>query len=312
MGAQKESGLTLEAVVRRLETLERENAELRSKVATLEGSGTRTNRPAETNRLVSLGDGERASGFEGRVSRRSLLSKAGVAAAGLVVAGALTQRDIREAQAAQVIGDSDQDRRGGVEGTNTAAFGYGVWGTAEGTGVRGDSSEGYGVVGVSKGDVGVLGLSSTNRPGVEGAGGKGAYGEGFGEAPGGAQGTIGVHGDGATGVWSRSTSTNFSGVYGTHEDTVGNGVTGDGKGSANAGVLGRNPQGPGVEGRESVYGGKFAGSRAQLRLVPAGARGKPVGAHAKGEVYMDAAANLYVCVRSGTPGTWRRFSTVAV
>ena len=110
----KDNGLTLEGLAKRLEALERENDELRSKVATLEGSGTRRDELAETRSLVPLRDGERASGFEGRVSRRSLLSKAGVAAAGLVVAGALTQTDIREAKAAQIIGDSNQQFRGGA------------------------------------------------------------------------------------------------------------------------------------------------------------------------------------------------------
>ena len=108
---------------------------------------------------------------------------------------------------------------------------------------------------------------------------------------------------------------NFSGVYGTHNGTAGNGVTGDGTGSTGAGVLGRNPQGPGVEGRESVYGGKFSGSRAQLRLVPAGSAGRPGGAHAKGEVYMDSAGALFICVASSTStaaAKWRKVSTTAV
>ncbi len=77
MGTQ-DNGLTLEGLAQRLEALERENAELRSKVATLEGSGTRTNGPAETGSLVPHQDGERAVGFEGRVSRRSLLRRRGL------------------------------------------------------------------------------------------------------------------------------------------------------------------------------------------------------------------------------------------
>lgn len=61
-----------------------------------------------------------------------------------------------------------------------------------------------------------------------------------------------------------------------------------------------------------MYGGKFSGSRAQLRLVPAGSAGSPGGAHAKGEIYMDSAGALFVCTRGGTPGTWRKVSTTAV
>jgi hypothetical protein len=92
MGAE-ESRLSLRALAQRLDTLERENAELRSKVASLEGSGTRRHSDAERASESSEED------LEGRMSKKWLLSKAGAAAAGLVVAGALTQRDIREAKA---------------------------------------------------------------------------------------------------------------------------------------------------------------------------------------------------------------------
>ena len=78
MGAQEEgNGLSLEGLAQRLETLELENSELRSKVATLEGS-----------QMPPGDDEEPAPALDGRVSRRGLLSKAGVAAAGLMVAGA--------------------------------------------------------------------------------------------------------------------------------------------------------------------------------------------------------------------------------
>lgn len=80
-----------------------------------------------------------------------------------------------------------------------------------------------------------------------------------------------------------------------------------------AGVLGRNPQGSGIEARDSVYGGKFSGSRAQLMLVPkGGTAGKPTtGTHAKGEISMDSAATFWVCTRGGNPGTWRKVATTA-
>ncbi len=95
MGTE-DNGLTLEGLAhklealqrenaentQRLETLERENAELRHEVTAPRGSGTRRNAPDEPRSLVPRRDGERASGFEGPVSRRSLLSKAGAAATG--------------------------------------------------------------------------------------------------------------------------------------------------------------------------------------------------------------------------------------
>ena len=81
-----ENGSSLEALARRLKELERENAELRGEVSALRGSDRRR-------------DKEVASEFEGRVSRRAFLGKAGAAAVGAVVAGTLL--DQRAAEAAQ-------------------------------------------------------------------------------------------------------------------------------------------------------------------------------------------------------------------
>jgi hypothetical protein len=121
-----------------------------------------------------------------------------------------------------------------------------------------------------------------------------------------------VRGLGKTGVWGSSAATGYSGLYGQHTGSAGYGVVGDGTGATGAGVIGRNPNGNGVEARDSVYGGKFAGSRAQLLLVPKSATGRPTtGAHTKGEIYMDSAGALFVCTASGTPGTWRKVTTTA-
>jgi hypothetical protein len=87
MGAEG-NGLSLEGLAQRLETLERENAELRSKVVTLEGS--------DPGRAVE----EPASSSEKRqVSRSWLLRNAGAAAAGTMAAGALLARDASVAKA---------------------------------------------------------------------------------------------------------------------------------------------------------------------------------------------------------------------
>ena len=95
----------------------------------------------------------------------------------------------------------------------------------------------------------------------------------------------------------------FSGIYGEHTGTNGYGTVGIGKGGLGAGVLGRNDTG---------YGGQFEGGKAQLKLKAVGSAGKPSGAHTKGEVYMDSAGALFVCVKGGIPGTWRKVSTTAV
>ena len=100
------------------------------------------------------------------MDRRRLLKGAAAAAASLVVAGSLTQRDIREAKAASFhdlsgtasteygIGVEGMSSEGhGVQGTNAAddpdnAAVYGRnGGPGGGTGVQGDSLVGTGVVG---------------------------------------------------------------------------------------------------------------------------------------------------------------------
>jgi hypothetical protein len=202
MGGE-DNGLTLEGLAQklqtqaqRLEALERENAELRHEVAALRGSQTRRDEVTKLRGSEARRDGEPAPGSpeepegQGRMSRRRLLSKAGAAAAGLVVAGALTQRDIREAKASSPLSHSiDMASRGAYEGTNEDSDGYGVWGNSKGYGLYGTSSADTGFA------AGVLGV-----------------------------GRIGIHGlSDATGffaVWGRHTG-NGSGVFGDSADGYG-------------------------------------------------------------------------------------------
>ncbi len=53
---------------------------------------------------------------------------------------------------------------------------------------------------------------------------------------------------------------------------------------------------------------RVAGQRAALRLVPQAATGAPNDglAHDMGELVVDAAGALFLCVAAGTPGTWRQ------
>jgi hypothetical protein len=63
--------------------------------------------------------------------------------------------------------------------------------------------------------------------------------------------------------------------------------------------------GVGVHGEHfgSGYGGQFKGGRAQLRFVHSTRTGRPKGGtHAKGELFMDSDARLFVCVGGGSPG----------
>jgi hypothetical protein len=327
-------GLTLEGLAQRLEALteklgglERENETLRTKVAILSEPGTRSTevvalRGSDIHRSK---DGESTSKFEGVVSRRSLLSKAGAAAVVAVAAGTLVYP--REARANHfepgievdwVFAHSDD--RSAVTGVSGPGGIYGVYGRAERPGY-------YGVAGrnqTNEGGIGVDGLSPSG---------------------------IGVKGRGKNGVHGEANSTGWAGVYGNNID-LGYGVVGDGSGGSNAGVLGRGTggsagvrgesagtgagvpgihglntgSGPGVMGEAissssagvygrnpNGYGGRFEGQgKAHLQLIPRDSVGPPTtGGHGKGELAMDRNATLWVCVASGGPGTWRRFATVA-
>ena len=292
MGAE-ENGLTLEALAQRLETLERENTELRDEVSALRGSGTRRNGPAETRSLVPRREGQRASGFEGVVSRRALLSKAGAAAVAAVAAGTLLyprQAKAHDATAGitpdHVVTHVVQADNHISNGPALSGLANSIWGAVEGEnfgtgpGVRGWNS------GFSPDAAGVLGI---NR------GGEGVRGEGSTTAE-----VAGVRGLGKTGVWGSSSVGGYSGLYGQHTGSAGYGVVGDGTGSTGAGVVGRNSSG---------YGGQFEGGKAQLKLKPGGSAGKPTtGTHTKGEIYMDKAGALFVCTAGDgtTLGTWKK------
>jgi hypothetical protein len=305
MGTEDDNRLTLEGIAQRLEALERENGrmrsentELRHKVATPGGPQT----PPQNK-----DDDQPQLEFENsRVSRRQLLSKVGAAAAGLVVAGALTQRDIREAKAAQVIGDATGQFQGGVEGTNNSAFGYGVKGRAtDGWGVDGQADR-AGVRGGSTIGIGVQGIAPTGMHGFgQGQNGTGVLGECF--------DGFGVVGKGKNGVYGESSTPDaWAGVVGRNNASAGIGTYGEGTNGIGVQGIGKT----GVHGKSTGgWGGLFEGSQAQLRLVPNGTTGKPTGAHTKGEIYMDSTGTLFICVASSTStaaAKWKKVSAVAV
>lgn len=243
MGAMENSTTSLEGLARKLEALKRENAELRGKVAALEESRGRRDEAADPKGSEPSEEFE-----EGRISRRGLLDKVGAAAAGLVVATALTQRDIRQARAdAPTTFTSTNAATPGVTGENTF-------------------------------------------------------------------GGVGIYGKGLYGIQGESNGGTGQGVHGVNS-TAGDGVLGDSQGGA--AVRGRSfgPTGVGLHGEHfgGGYGGQFKGGRAQLKIVPSGSTGRPKGGtHSKGELYMDSNAALFVCVKGGNPGKWRRISTTAV
>jgi hypothetical protein len=124
-------------------------------------------------------------------------------------------------------------------------------------------------------------------------------------------------------------SGNASGVYAQGGRADGPGVTGVGGngGSGGTGVVGTagtpaqggggavgvsgtgSGSGPGVLG-SGFRGGFFQGAGAPISLLPAGALGPPnTNPHSPGDIWVDSAAVLWVCVVAGTPGTWVALQT---
>jgi hypothetical protein len=69
-----------------------------------------------------------------------------------------------------------------------------------------------------------------------------------------------------------------------------------------------------AEGRTAIQarsytgvGGEFSGAEAPIRLMPAATPGAPTSSpHHRGELYVDSAGALYLCITDGTPGTWKK------
>jgi len=297
-----DNGLTLEGLAQRLEeqgrenaerlnALERENARLRDEVAAFRGSDTgreevggalRTRSAPRADNGAEDGGSQATQVPEGRMDRRRLLKGAAAAAASLVVAGSLTQRDIREAKAdAQFRVFYDEEGWGAIEGYNN--LGYGVRGHGYQHGIHGESVFGEGVYGRSEGGFGVAGVTNTNSGyGVAGSNlsenGTGVSGQGLG---------------GGIGVKGQSPSIGVSGEGPPNSD---------GGGVPHIGVRGLSAKG---------IGGVFGGGRAQLKLNPNATTGRPTGGHEAGELFMNSTCELFICTRSGgVAATWRKVQTV--
>jgi hypothetical protein len=113
-----------------------------------------------------------------------------------------------------------------------------------------------------------------------------------------------------------ATSTNGYGVGGTTANDGYSGVTGqntangigvfglaNGTGLFAAGVYAKSPNG---------YGMRVLGGTAQILFALPASPGAPTaGSHIMGELYVDSAATLWVCIADGAPGTWVRLTSIA-
>jgi hypothetical protein len=125
----------------------------------------------------------------------------------------------------------------------------------------------------------------------------------------------GVRGEGATGVSGLGRNGGI-GVYGK----VGAGTAVSGVAAAGVAIKAQNSSdghaavlvnnGGSAAGVRSTskkgYGAELAGGGAAVRLVPRPSKGHPKsGFHQLGEIVVDSAGKLFLCVGNGTPGTWR-------
>lgn len=166
--------------------------------------------------------------------------------------------------------------------------GTGVQGTGV-TGVRGNTGAGAGVYGttnnvsgLTRGSGGVVG-DSRDFPGVSGLSNE--------------TGVLGVS-------RARTTFNARAGVVG--DSSTGYGVAGFS--TSSPGVRAASSSSAGINATSSSgIGGTFSGGRAAIQLVPKSTAGAPTsGAHSRGELVVDSTGALFICITSGTPGTWRK------
>ncbi len=229
----------------------------------------------------------------------------------------------------------------GVYGTRTgSSVGAAVHGeltNADGWGVRGvnhaGSGQAIGVWGVSESTSGrgVQGTSTTSGTGVlgESVDGTGVYGTRTGSGVGAAVTGLLSNPDAfaVQGVNTAGTG-NAVGMRGVSASTSGVGVLGIAATATGAtvGAVGRtsSPTGTGVRGEATAAGGTgitgdgttaVRATATQTQLALAGTPAPPLGAglaRVAGELVFDANRDLWLCVQSGTPGTWRRLTGPSV
>ena len=226
----------------------------------------------------------------------------------------------------------------GVSGKSTNSIGiYGFTAASNLAGVYGESTQSVGVHGKSVGNVGVAG-EAANSYGVSGVSQTniGVYGSTASAS------MAGVFGDGATGAGVHGRSTNNVGVYGeTTSTSTGYGVQAYSAGSVGLKAVGKtygavaqsfstsatdaalyassiqaNAIGASTDSGLVLTGVSDSGGGIEvkaptfhLRLANASTRNAPTAdgfAHLAGEIVYATSGDTWVCVKGGTPGTWRK------
>ncbi len=270
-------------------------ASLEARLARLEGSAAP---PAST------GPTDAAPATTAVSDRRQLLTRAATAAAGAVAGGAALALG-QATPAAAAAGTFDGNPA--LVAQASPNFGTAVRaGSTAGIGLEAITSNGIGVlasatsgIGVSSGSESNAAVRGTTVSGTGVLGNSGAFGTAV----------KGVAASSGTGV--RGESTSGTGVSGSSPS----GVAVDGNSTSGTGVNGFSSNGAGV------WAGSFSGRAVTATVASSGTHlvlamdgGGPVAPPASGvlrlagSVVRDANNDLWWCVASGVPGTWRKLS----
>ena len=106
-----------------------------------------------------------------------------------------------------------------------------------------------------------------------------------------ASGTEGI------GVYGRNTGTSGTGVYGEHNNTS----------TPGTGVIGISNNGTGIIGSGTSFD-LLANGSGRVLLAKNGVANPPAGSSTAGTIAKDSAGNVWVCVATGNPGTWRKIA----
>ena len=297
----------LRSMADRLRALEEENERLRADVAALSRTTAAgrpsLGRPADTSPATAVSESVAAT-------RRMLLGRLASAALSRVTVGVRARREPEPALSSEPtlvepVGVGSGNTADAVKGSKWASGGGALVARQAGGAAAARAGGGYMRPAVTHGRDG-----RGNSTDGECMGGHGVARSGNGSA------TETAGRDTRARVYGRNLVARHvapgASVSHDEEGVYGEGVTGvrgrSGK-SAGSGVHGENSgPGTGVRGTSvSGYGAQFQGGKAQLRLAPAVTLGQPrAGAHLAGELFLDSAATLWLCVASGAPGTWKR------
>ncbi|QXC60672.1 hypothetical protein KSP35_20490 [Aquihabitans sp. G128] len=220
-------------------------------------------------------------GVHGRGKGTSGGVRADAADAGIAVYGTSNTNVAVAGEAQSSYGVSGKSQ------TNVGVYGYTAGSTY--AGVFGDSSAAQGVHGRSVSNVGVYGEStSTTATGAYGVQAVSAGGTGL-KATGKVYGVV---------AQSYSTTATDSAVFATTIQATAIGAYAD----SGLVMSGRSETGGGVEVKAPTF---------HLRLANATTRNAPTAdafAHQAGEIVQSTAGDTWVCVKGGTPGTWRKLA----